>query len=207
MTHHEPDATTFTHVLELLMDNGFDRIASVLGVLLNESMRIERSNFLGAGPYERSDERRGYANGYKPKCVTTRVGKVDLQIPQVRDAGEDGERFYPSAMERGNRGERALKIAIAQMYIQGVSTRRVKKITEELCGVEISAWRTRRLESCRYVILDARYEKVRIGGSVISAAVLVALAIRGDGKRTILGVSSHVCVRDGDDRGGPRADT
>ena len=137
--------------------------------------------------------------------MRTRVGELALEIPQVREAGENGERFYPSALERGNRSERALKLAIAEMYVNGVSTRRVKKITEELCGIEVSstqvsravkllddeiaAWRSRELESCRYLVLDARYEKVRIGGTVVSSAVFVAQGVREDGKRLILGIS------------------
>ena len=105
-----------------------------------------------------------------------------------------------NALEKGQRSERALKLAIAEMYVNGVSTRRVKKVTEELCGLEISSsqvsravqlldeeistWRARELQACRYVVLDARYEKVRIGGSVVSSAVLVALGVREDGTRS-----------------------
>jgi transposase-like protein len=121
----------------------------------------------------------------------------------VRDV-LDGESFYPSALERGERSERALKLALAEMYVQGVSTRKVKAITEELCGFEISStqvsriskeldeelekWRSRPLGENQYLILDARYEKVRHGGQVISVAVLVAIGI-ADGIRSILGVS------------------
>ncbi len=205
MPHHKADATTISSVLELLTANGFDGMSEALRILFNEAMKIERSNYLGAAPYERVDSRRGYANGFKPKTVGTRVGELSLQIPQVREPDEDGQRFYPTSLNRGERSERALKLAIAEMYVNGVSTRRVKKITEELCGTQISssqvsravkllddeiaAWRTRELEACRYLILDARYEKVRIGGSVVGAAVLVALGVRDDGKRTILGIS------------------
>ena len=205
MTHHEADRTTITHALELLTTYGFDGMADALQLLLNEAMKIERSDYLGAGPYERSDGRRGHANGFKPKAVSSRLGKLELSIPQVREAAEGEERFYPSALERGERSERALKLAIAEMYVNGVSTRRVKRVTEELCGLEISSsqvsratkllddeiaqWRERPLESCRYVVLDARYEKVRIGGNVVGAAVLLAMGVREDGKRTILGVS------------------
>jgi transposase-like protein len=110
---------------------------------------------------------------------------LDLQVPQVRDSS-----FYPSALERGIRSERALKLAVAQMYVQGVATRKVKAITEELCGFEVCStdvsraaklldeslekWRNRPLGSCEYLFLDARYEKVRRDGSVVDSAVLIA---------------------------------
>jgi len=207
MTHHNPDPTTIQLALELLTQNGFYDLSKAMELLINEAMKIERSNYLGAAPYERADSRRGYANGFKPKAINTRIGKLDLAIPQVREAGEDGQRFYPNALERGERSERALKLALAEMYVNGVSTRRVKKITEELCGIEVSSsqvsratklldeeiakWRNRPLGICPYVVLDARYEKVRIGGGVVvSAAVFVAMGVREDGQRTILGVSA-----------------
>lgn len=205
MPHHDADANKISLALELLTEHGFDRLADAIQILMNEAMLLERSDYLDAAPYERAESRRGYANGFKPKRVASRVGELTLRIPQVREAAEDGERFYPNALERGERGERALKLAIAEMYINGVSTRRVKKVTEELCGLkitssqvsratqllddEISAWRSRSIGACPYLVLDARYEKVRIGGSVVSAAVLVAMAVREDGKRSIVGVS------------------
>ena len=98
-------------------------------------MRLERAAALQAQPYQRTPERTGYANGYKPKTLATGLGQLSLQVPQVRGAVE----FYPSALERGVRSERALKLAIAEMYVQGVSTRKVKAITEELCGHAFSA--------------------------------------------------------------------
>ncbi|MBW6509869.1 MAG: transposase [Desulfuromonadales bacterium] len=97
-------------------------------------MCLERQHHLGVGPYERSENRRGQANGFKPKSVQTRVGSLDLNIPQVRDSS-----FYPSSLEKGLRSERALKVALAEMYIQGVSTRKVAKITEQLCGFEVTS--------------------------------------------------------------------
>jgi len=205
MTHHEANATTVATALELLSAQGFEGMAGAIRILLNEAMLIERSTYLGAAPYERADSRRGYANGFKPKTVKTRVGEIEFSVPQVRDQGENGERFYPSALEKGLRSERALNLALAEMYIQGVSTRRVTKVIEELCGTEISSmqvsravqsldgeleqWRERKLERCRYIVLDATYQKVRIGGCVVSSAVLVALGVRDDGKRVILGTS------------------
>lgn len=186
--------------VELIMQEGFEGFADAFRTLLNEAMRIERSRHLGAGAWERSETRQGYANGFKPKTMKSRLGELTFAVPQVRDGS-----FYPSALERGLRSERALKLALAEMYIQGVSTRKVAKITEELCGFEVSstqvsrctqlldeelsAWRRRQLGACPYVVLDARYEKVRHGGQVVDCAVLVALGVRADGKRDILGVS------------------
>jgi len=187
-------------VLDLLTEHGFDGMASAMQVLLNEAMKLERSAALGAQPYERSDERRGYANGYKPKAVRTRVGELALAVPQAR-----GVPFYPSSLERGQRSERALKLAIAEMYLQGVSTRKVTAVMEELCGLDVTSmqvsravqaldeeltkWRNRPLGETPYVLLDARYEKVRVAGSVVSCALLVAIGITPDGQRTVLGVS------------------
>lgn len=188
-------------VMELLSERGFEGLPEALTLVLNEAMRLERERHLGAGPWERTDGRRGHANGYKPKTVRTRMGKLDLAVPQVRDAS-----FYPASLERGLRSERALKLALAQMYVQGVSTRKVARITEELCGFEVSSaevsrcaalldqelssWRERRFDRAYpYVLLDARYEKVRHGGSVVDCAVLLALGVREDGKRELLGVS------------------
>ncbi|RUO81309.1 IS256 family transposase [Idiomarina tyrosinivorans] len=187
-------------VLELLIEQGLDGTAEAISILLNEAMRLERERHLGAGPWERSEERQGYANGYKKKALQSRFGKLDLNIPQTRDTD-----FYPSSLERGLRSEKALKLALAEMYVQGVSTRKVARVTEELCGFEISStqvsraaheldvhlqqWRERPLGSFPYVVLDARYEKVRHGGSVIDCAVLVAMGVNESGHRELLGCS------------------
>jgi transposase-like protein len=191
--------------LEVLTANGFEGMADAMAILFNEAMQLERSAFLEAGPYERSEDRRGYANGFKPKTMRTRVGEMALQIPQVRDLEPGSEGFYPKSLERGLRSERALKVAISEMYVQGVSTRRVTEITRAMCGLDVSStqvsrasqlldtelgsWRSRPLGCVPYVILDARYEKVRQGGAVVDCAVLVAIGVREDSKRTILGVS------------------
>jgi len=191
---------TIDDVLELLSQEGFGAVSEALVVLLNEAMKLERSAYLGVDAYERSPERRGHANGFKPKTVSTRVGNMTLAVPQTRDGG-----FYPSALEKGLRSERALRLALAEMYVQGVSTRKVAKITEELCGVDVTsmqvsraaalldetldAWRTRRLEAMRYVYLDAQYQKVRHGGQVIDCAVLMGIGVDVHGKRQVLGVS------------------
>ena len=199
MTHRE-HCTVCNEVVELLADHGFDGMAQAIETLMNEAMKLERADVLQAAPYERTDERRGYANGFKPKTVKSRLGRLELQVPQTR-----GVEFYPSTLERGERSERALKLALAEMYVQGVSTRKVKKITQELCGLDVSssdvsratalldeeleAWRNRPLGRVPYLILDARYEKVRHGGCVRDCAVLIAIGVLPEGKRAILGVS------------------
>jgi transposase-like protein len=191
--------------METLIENGMENMGKAFGILYNAAMEIERVQFLGAERYERSQSRIGHANGFKDKVINSRVGKIPLKIPQVRNLSKDSEGFYPKALEKGIRSERALKLALAEMYIQGVSTRKVTKITEELCGLEVTsmdvsratklldkeveAWRNRKLGLIRYLVLDARYEKVRHGGSVIDCAVLVAVGVDENGKRTVLGTS------------------
>jgi len=183
-----------------LLEKGLDASPELLRVLLDQAMQVERSKYLQAEEYERTDERKGHANGYKPKTVRTRIGEITFAVPQVREGG-----FYPSALEKGLRSERALVAALAEMYVQGVSTRKVKSITEELCGVEFSAmqvsrataqldqalqeWRERSLGEITYLYVDARYEKVRESGQVRDAAVLVASGITPQGERQVLGVS------------------
>ena len=205
MPHHESNPTALNEVLELLSEQGFEGMANAMQILLNEAMKLERAEFIGVAPHERSATRRGWANGFKPKRVATRAGEIELSVPQVRDVEEGQPGFYPKSLERGVRSERALKLAIAEMYVQGVSTRRVAEITHKMCGLDVSsaqvsraaaaldeeleAWRTRELGQCQYLILDARYEKVRHGGSVVSCAVLSAIGVRRDGKRSVLGVS------------------
>ena len=191
---------TIGDAVELLKENGFEGLAEAVTVLMNSAMVAERSEYLGAAPYERSAARVGYANGFKDKTVKTRLGALSLRVPQTRDS-----EFYPQSLEKGLRSERALLLSIAEMYVQGVSTRRVKKIVEELCGMEVSssqvsraaaeldellsAWRRRDLGRYRYVILDAQYEKVRQGGRVLDAAVLIACGVDETGRRDVLGIS------------------
>ena len=198
---HQADNNVIETVVQLLCENGLSHMADAMRLMLNEAMRIERCQALEAGPYQRTENRQGYANGFKPKTVHTRLGNLTLQVPQVRGEVE----FYPSALERGVRSERALKCAIAEMYVQGVSTRKVTEVMRELCGLEVSStqvsratkllddeltrWRNRPLGPVPYMFLDARYEKVRQGGSVVSCAVLMAFGVDGAGHRTVLGVS------------------
>lgn len=194
------DNKTATSLMQSLTANGTDGFAEILKVLLNEVMKAERSEALEAQPYERTGTRKGYANGFKKKKLKSRVGTIELDIPQVR-----GMRFYPKSLEKGCRSERALKAAIAEMYVNGVSTRRVTEITEKLCGLELSstqvsrlskilddeieAFKNRPLGQIPYVILDARYERVRHKGCVRDVAVLVATGINLKGKREVLGFS------------------
>jgi putative transposase len=208
MAHHGEETTSaIERVFELLTEHGLEAMAGAMQTLLNEAMKLERSEFLRASPGERSVERVAHANGFKDKSVRSRIGELALRVPQVRALpGGEPVSFYPRSLERGLRSERALKLAIAEMYVQGVSTRRVTEITRELCGLdvtssqvsraaaaldgELTAWRERPLGRCTDLLLDARYEKVRHGGAVRDCAVLVAMGVReADGKRLLLGVS------------------
>lgn len=199
MTYQE-DCTLPEEFLEQLAIEGLDGLPEMIRIVVNEAMKLERQKHLGAGRYERTPERRGLANGYKPKTVKTRVGKIAFDIPQVREGG-----FYPEALEKGQRSERALMLTLAEMYVQGVSTRKVAAVTEQLIGAAVSstqvsrasslldevleAWRERPLGSYRYLYLDARYENVRMDGQVRDAAIQLASGVAESGKRQILGVS------------------
>jgi transposase-like protein len=201
---HQNQTELINSVLQLLLDHNQDALAEGFRLMVNEAMKAERAYALNAAPYERTADRLGHANGFKPKTVNTRLGELTFQIPQVR--GEID--FYPSALEKGLRSERALKLAIAEMYVQGVSTRKVNAVLEQLCGLRITStqvsraaaeldqqlaqWRSRPLGRIPYLILDARYEKVRHNGNIISCAVLIAIGINPDGKRTVLGVSCQL---------------
>lgn len=199
MTRQE-HGTALQQVLQLVATEGTDAMSDAFATLLDIAMKLEREQVLGAKTYERSDQRRGYANGYKPKTLETRAGEITVAVPKAR-----GIEFYPSALEKGVRSERALKLAIAEMYVQGVSTRKVTAVMQQLCGLEVSsmqvsraaaqldgelqAWRTRPLGQITYLVVDARYEKVRHGGAVVDCAILTAIGILPDGRRSILGTS------------------
>jgi transposase-like protein len=199
MTYRE-DFTLPAELLERVSQQGFDILPELIQVIINAAMQAERQQYLQAAPYQHTEERQGHANGYKPKTVHTRVGNLTFSIPQVREGG-----FYPEALEKGLRSERALLLALAEMYVQGVSTRKVKAVTEELCGVALSStqvshaatlldadlekWRNRPLGEYLYLFLDAYYEQVREDGQVRHLAVLVAVGVNLAGKREILGVS------------------
>ncbi len=206
MTYHD-DSTLSAPLLEQLTTQGLDALPDLFRVLLNAAMQIERQNHLGAALHERTEGRTGHANGYKDKTLATRLGQITVAVPQVREGG-----FYPQSLEKGARSERALKLALAEMYVQGVSTRKVAAITEQLCGFSVSsgqvsqaakeldatleAWRQRPLAACPYLLLDARYEKVRQGGLVQDAAVLIAVGVDAQGKRSVLGLSVALSERE-----------
>lgn len=197
----QPEDTTIRTVLEIINAGGMENLGEAISILINEAMKVERSSVLNAQPWQRTDSRTGYANGFKDKSVRSRLGKLLLNVPQVRGDVE----FYPSALEKGIRSEKALKLAMAEMYIQGVSTRKVTSVLKKLCGLEISStqvsnasklldeelekWRNRPLGKIPFLQLDARYEKVRQDGMVLSCAVLVATGVMEDGKRMVLGTS------------------
>lgn len=205
MTYSEGNATTLEGIVQALSREGFDALPDAMACMLNLAMEAERARFLGAQPYERVEDRRAYANGFKPRTLRTPHGALELRVPQVRRKAGDPVTFRPSALELGERSERALKLALAEMWVKGVSTRKVKSVLEELCGLEVSSsqvsraaqlldeeldkWRTRELEEVRYLVLDALYHKVRHGGRVVSEATLIATGVLPSGQRTVLGVS------------------
>jgi len=177
-----------------------DGLREIVRAVMQEMLEAEMTDALGAGKGERTAARLGYRSGYYARTLITRVGKLELRVPQDRDG-----RFSTELFERYQRSEQALVATLAEMYVQGVSTRKVKAITEELCGhafsaSSISAINKRLDESLRafaerplgepfpYLILDARYEKVREGGVVASQAVLIAIGVDWDGRRQILAV-------------------
>ena len=177
-----------------------DAFRRLLQKIVQDTLESEIENFLEAGPYERTETRRGYRAGYYSRRMETRVGTLTLRVPQDRQGN-----FKTELFERYQRSEKALVSTMMEMYIEGVSTRKVAKVTEVLCGTEFSAATVSSLtkkmdeslkkfanrpltEAYPYIILDARYEKVRIDGIVQNQAVLIALGISWDGRREVLGV-------------------
>lgn len=177
-----------------------DFLKPLIQLVLQEVLEAEMDEAVGAGKGERSEHRKGYRSGYYRRGLVTRVGKLELQVPQDRQG-----RFSTEIFDRYQRSEKAFVNILAEMYIQGVSTRKVKAVTEELCGhafsastvssinvrldEELAQFSNRRLEAeYPYLILDARYEKVRIDGVIQSQAVLVAIGINWEGRREVLGV-------------------
>ena len=177
-----------------------DILKSMVSEALQQTLEVEMDEALGAEKSERTPHRMGYRSGYYGRTLITRVGKIELRVPQDRQG-----RFRTEVFERYQRSEKALTAAMMQMYLQGVSTRKVKAITEELCGHEFSSasvsrivaaldeelerFSRRRLEEdYPYLVLDARYEKVREDGAVRSQAVLIAIGIDWEGRRNVLAV-------------------
>ena len=197
------DDTTIYAIMEHLIANGATGMARVFGQLFEMAMRIEREQHLKAAHYERTTERLGYANGYKPKRIDTPAGTVTIQVPKT--AGHGDNPFYPQSLERGQRSSRAVMLAVAEMYIKGVSTRQAEGVMREfgieslsstqvsraakLLDEELAAWRNRPLEQMKYLILDARYEKARLDGVVRDVAVLSAIGVGLDERRHVLGLS------------------
>jgi transposase-like protein len=162
MTHPDQGSEGLSAV-ELVAARGLEGLPDALAALINEAMRLERERHLGAGAYERRPTRCGYANGYKAKTVATRMGALALRVPQARAGG-----FYPHALDKGLRSERALKLALAQMYVEGVSTRKVARITAELCGFEVTSTEVSRCTALLDTELAAWRER-ELGESVRDA--------------------------------------
>jgi transposase-like protein len=195
--HRRVDAQLVQEVL--LDDPSFLR--EILERAVQQILEAEMTEHLGAAPYERAEGRTGHRNGYKPRALRTRVGTLNLLVPQDREGT-----FSTRLFSRYQRNEKALCLALMEMYVEGVSTRKVKEVTEELCGTsfskslvsslagsldsELEAWRSRRLEAeaYPYLFVDARYEKVRVDERVVSQGVLIVSGVRDDGFREILGV-------------------
>src|SRR6201997_484984 len=183
-----------------LLGRDQDFVRAALEALLQAALEAEMTEAIGAGKGERTETRLSYRSGYYSRSLVTRVGTLELRVPQDRLGRVSTELF-----ERYQRSEKALVGTLAEMYAQGVSTRKVKAVTEALCGHSFSAsaisaanklldetlgaFAERRLsEPYPYLILDPRYEKVREAGIIVSQAVLVAVAVDGDGQRQVLGV-------------------
>lgn len=194
-------------ILDLLQDvfSSRDGLRRVLETVLQVGMQEEVASHLGADRHARSEGRRGYRSGSKARTLATRVGELSLSVPQVRGVGgSECEPYHPSMFARWQRSERALLVACGEMYFQGVSTRNVQNVLQEMCGLEMSSmtvsrvaaeldeklstFRSRRLDytGWEYLMLDARYEKVRVEGKVVSQAVLTVVGFTVDGKREIL---------------------
>jgi transposase-like protein len=187
-------------VQQILIDDP-EFLRRIVEKTLQQFLEAEITEHIGAAPYERTESRKGHRNGYKPRKLKTRVGTLDLLVPQDREGA-----FSTQLFARYQRNEKALVLALMEMYVEGVSTRKVREVTEELCGTsfskslvselagsldpELEAWRSRPLEAeaYPYLFVDARYEKVRVGSRVVSEGVLVVSAVRDDGYREILAV-------------------
>jgi transposase-like protein len=195
--HRRTDAELVQGIL--LDDPGF--LKEIVERVLQEMLEAEMTEHVGAAPYERSATRTGQRNGYKPRTLRSRVGTLNLLVPQDREGT-----FSTRLFSRYQRNEKALVLALMEMYVEGVSTRKVKDITEELCGisfskslvsslagwldVELRAWRSRPLKAKAYpyLFVDARYEKARVGHRIVSQGVLIVSGVRDDGMREILAV-------------------
>jgi len=195
------NATTLPASAQEALTDAPDFLREIVHTALQAVLEAEMTEHVGAERHERSDSRTGQRNGYKPRTLTTRVGTLMLMVPQDRDGT-----FSTKLFARYQRTEKALVLALMEMYVVGVSTRKVARVTEELCGTsfskstvsalagrldaELEAWRTRSLSdhTWPYLFVDARYEKVRRAGRVVSQGVLIAYGVRDDGFREIVAV-------------------
>ena len=186
--------------LEALI-NDPEFLKAIVEATVQRVLEWEMTEHLQAGPHERTDARRGHRNGYKPRSLKTRVGTIELRIPQDREGT-----FKTDVFDRYQRSEKALVVGLMEMYLEGVSTGKVTDVTEALCGmsfskstvrclageldVDLAGWRDRRLDEVAYpyLVVDARYEHVRIGGQVTSQGVLIVKGVREDGRRELLAV-------------------
>lgn len=193
------------NAMELIEADGppKDLLRSLVQSALQDVIREEFNQFLGSAPYERTEERTGYRNGSYQRSFKTRAGTIELEIPRDRSGN-----FSPSLFEKYERTEQAFMLAMIEMYFQGVSTRKITKVVEELCGTSVSAstvsnltrkldvpleaWRRRKLEHDKYLylVVDAHYEDVRREGQVMSTAALWVIGIKENGYREHLGVWS-----------------
>ena len=186
--------------IEALVSEDRELLKTLMQEALQAVLDAAMTETVGAGPGERTADRTGYRSGYYSRGLVTRIGKLELRVPRDREG-----RFSTELFDRYQRSEKALVSALAEMYVQGVSTRKVKAITEELCGHTFSASTISRInkslegllrrfaqrqldEVYPYLILDARYETVRLDGAIQSQAVFIAIGINGEGRRQILGV-------------------
>ena len=198
--------TTIDDMVQLLILEKEKAFPKILAAIYDQAMIAEREAHLCAGSYERSESRDGYANGFKPRSLQTRVGRLSLHIPQVRGSNT---KFYPKCLDRGTRSDRAIMLTAAEMYIHGVSTRRVEAVFQamgidnysaeqvsnasKILDEELIKWRTRRITQCVKVIyVDATYQKVRIDGVAVNLATFIVTGILEDGHRTILAVDSDI---------------
>lgn len=203
MNSSDANNTLINEIVQLLIQDKAESFPKILARIWNQAMLVERQTHLGVDRYERNDERNGQANGFKPRAYQTLAGKLDLLVPQVRGSSTP---FYPKTLDRGSRSERAITLAAAEMYVQGVSTRRVETVFRHL-GIEhfsaeqvstatkaldeeLGKWRRRKLGCFKVLFVDATYQKVRVDGAAIDLATFIVTGIGEDGHRSILSVDS-----------------
>lgn len=197
------DSSTIDKMVEVFDLINEEPVRKLMEIVFNNVMLAQRERHNNAGDYERSLERLDSSNGFKKRSLNTRVGRLELKVPQTR-SGE----FYPACLEKGCRTERSLKLAWAEMYVNGVSTRNVESIMYQMAEMDVSSsmvsrcskeldtqlenWRNRSLGVIPYLYLDARYEKVRVNGTVRDMAILSAIGIDSGGQRQVLGISTSL---------------